>query len=374
VPVGAFCGACGSRLGAAGEPAERHRAHAFAAAPGEHLLQPSLVTTLFPQLPHRSRAPFRSGLAALGVALVVLGLLRSAAPVVAVSALALPLLFQLYLHEVDVYEEEPWHRPVLVLLCGASLGVAYAYWTGPIVTRALTLHPFTPLGDRSLFVAGVLVPLGAQALMLVPAVLAWLLGSRRGESLDGFVVGAAGALGFVLTDTLTRLWPQLSEGIAPAGRSASSVLVEGLLQGVTVPVVAACGTGLVVTAWWSRRRDKSVHGGRWATSPLFALAVVIVVQAGLGVADLWRPGDAALLGLHATAAALLLLALRVGLHFILLHEQHEVSIGGPAVCAHCVHIVPEMPFCPHCGAARRAASRHARRALSLAEADGAEPA
>jgi RsiW-degrading membrane proteinase PrsW (M82 family) len=363
VPDGSFCGACGAHLHELVTHGN-HRTHAFAVAPGEHLLQPSLFTTLFPQLPHRSRAPFRAGAAFLLVALVVLGLLRLQAPLIAVAALGVPLLFLIYLYEVDVYDDWDLDETLAVLGIGVVLGVLWAHFTGPIVTDAVTHGLGNNLTGSDLLVAGILIPAGGQLLMLVPALALYLRKKDRNEAMDGFVIGAAGALGFVAASTLTRLWPKLSSGVVASGRSAGSVLAEGLLQGVTVPVVAACASALVAATAWVERRD-AVHGGRWATSPLLALAVALAIQIGLGIADLWQPALGWLLAIHAAAALILLVALRVGMHFVLLHEQHEVGVGPPHVCAHCHHVVPLMPFCPHCGFVSRGAPRKMRAGLVL---------
>lgn len=366
VPAGSFCGACGGHFTPANRASERLRWDAYAAAPSEHLLQLSLVTTLFPHLPHRSHTAFRAGSLTLFVTVVVLGALRLEAPLIAVSAAALPVLFQLYLSEVDLYEEERFARPFAVFAIAAALGVGYALWTGPIVARDIAA-PISPLSSAgSLWTAGILIPLGAQLAMLIPGATARMLSLGSGESLDGFAFGAAGALGFVLTDTLTRLWPQLSQGIRPTSRGVADVLAEGVLQGVAVPLVAACGSGLVIAALLTRRRGRRVHAGGAITAPGTALALVALLQAGLGVADLWRPAPLALAALHVAAALVLLMALRIGLHLVLLDELHEFRVGGPFLCPHCRHLVPAMPFCPHCGAATRSSTRKIRSALTLA--------
>ena len=64
--------------------------------------------------------------------------------------------------------------------------------------------------------------------------------------------------------------------------------------------------------------------------------------------------DIVLLTVHLAVAALALLALRIGLHHVLLHEQRDVRIGPPRICPHCHRVVPAMPFCPICGVAERA--------------------
>ena len=95
VPAGEFCGLCGCHL----TPRRREgpdwlRVRNFGAAPGEHLLLPSLASSLFPHLPQRSRTPFRVGLAVVLLALVTFAMLRLPPPLIAVAALGLPLLFE----------------------------------------------------------------------------------------------------------------------------------------------------------------------------------------------------------------------------------------------------------------------------------------
>ena len=65
VPAGEFCVLCGVRLESRpGDGPEWLRPRNYGAAPGEHLLRPSLASSLFPQLPPRSRTVFRVALIA----------------------------------------------------------------------------------------------------------------------------------------------------------------------------------------------------------------------------------------------------------------------------------------------------------------------
>jgi len=71
VPAGAFCGTCGAQLSAShGARSSLLRPAAYAAAPGEHVLRLSVASSLFPHLPHRSRAPFRVALVVLFLTLI----------------------------------------------------------------------------------------------------------------------------------------------------------------------------------------------------------------------------------------------------------------------------------------------------------------
>jgi hypothetical protein len=80
----------------------------------------------------------------------------------------------------------------------------------------------------------------------------------------------------------------------------------------------------------------------------------------LGVIDAVGLTPAMQLGLHLLVAAIALLALRIGLHLALLHEQADTAKGEPVLCFNCQHVVPDMPFCPNCGVAAHTASRTAR--------------
>ena len=57
--------------------------------------------------------------------------------------------------------------------------------------------------------------------MLVPAVVVRLLRPPTRESLDGFMIGALGALTFTAAATLTRLAPQFATGMVPRDRPST---------------------------------------------------------------------------------------------------------------------------------------------------------
>ena len=81
----------------------------------------------------------------LFLALVALGLLRWQAPLIAVSALGLPLLFLFYLHESDMDDDLPLSSLVLTALLGIPLGVGWALLTGDIVAGSYDVA----LGDEA---------------------------------------------------------------------------------------------------------------------------------------------------------------------------------------------------------------------------------
>jgi hypothetical protein len=361
VPTGAFCGTCGAHLSASGVVGRSMlRPEAYAAAPGEHALRLSVASSLFPHLPHPSRAPFRIALAVLFLALVALGLLRWQAPLIALSALGLPLLFLFYLHESDIDDDLPLSTLVLTALLGVGLGVGWAVPTGDIVAGSteVALGAETPM-DRSLL-ESLLIPAGGTVVMLLPAVVVRLARPGTRESLDGFVIGALGAIAFTASATLTRLAPQLATGPTARDRPASGLLAEAGIHGVAVPLTAAAVGGLVgVTLWFNGRADQ----GRRPSVVLVALSclVVLSLSLGLGLIEAAPFTSGLHVGLHLIAAVFALVSLRIGVQVALLHETHdETSADVHVLCPHCEHVVPNTAFCPNCGVAARAASRTSR--------------
>jgi hypothetical protein len=369
VPVGAYCAACGTHLTHDADNPSARRAHSYVAAPGESVLHLSVVSSLFPHLSHRSRGPFRIGLVAIVAALLILAALRLQAPAIAVSALGIPLLFQLYIFEANLYDEEPLVATLLTIGVGAALGVGWSLLTSHYVTTAtrITLLGGSKTSSATTHVIlASLVPAGAQLLMVVPLLLMWLLRRNRyRESMDGFVFGSAGALGFVAAAVITDLAPELRAGVRVTGPTAN-LYVQTVVHGIALPLVAACATGLIGAALWVQR-DAAVNRppGRVFTLWPVALVVALAVQVGLGYTDISTPGNAVVIVAHLAAAGAYLIALRIGLHHVLLHEAHDVRIGSPRVCHHCHHVVPAAPFCPNCGAAEIAVSRASRQRLSL---------
>ena len=354
VPEAPFCGSCGAHLAHGHPGGSARRPHSYAAFPDESMARVSVVSSLFPQLSGHSRAPFRVAFAlAVGV-LVIVAVAGLQAPVIAVSALAVPLLFLVYVFEIDPLEVRFAVPAALVFVAGGALGVGWGLLLGPLAADSL-LPAYSPsLLTGGVLVSAVVVPVAGLLLMVLPVAVLRLWRPESSEALDGFTAGAAGALGLTLAATLTELAPLLRHGNMVPGSSVLAVLTQAVVRGVSVPVVAAASAGYVGAALWQRRGSGSAAGGRWLASPLLALAVALALAVGLGFADDAGLPDVTLLVVHLAAAALALLVVRAGLHHILLHEQRDVRIGPPRVCPHCYRMVPAMPFCPMCGVAERA--------------------
>ncbi|PEG40484.1 zinc ribbon domain-containing protein [Mycolicibacterium agri] len=366
VPAGEFCGLCGDFLTERrGNGPSWLRLRAYGAAPNEHLLVPALASSLFPHLPHRSRTSFRVVLILVLLALAIFATLRMPAALITVSALGLPLLFLLYMRETDAQRDLPARTLLFTGGLGIALGVTFVLLTGAMVARSYGVPLGTGIAAGRILREGLGVPVAGMLIMLLPAIVVRFTSpSTTRESLDGFTIGALGALTFTAAATITRLAPQFATGMIARSRPVPSLIVEAGIRGIAVPLTAAAVGGLIGAALWFTRPPSKAHqhpGYVRAALAGFAAAVV-GVYALLGIIDVTHIPQWLQLIIHLTVAMVALLLLRLGLHLALLHEEHdEIQSEEPLLCTHCNHVVPDMAFCPACGVATRAASRSSRR-------------
>jgi RNA polymerase subunit RPABC4/transcription elongation factor Spt4 len=351
VPAGEFCGHCGAHL----TTGSVRRTHAFAAVPSQRVAQLAIISTLFPHLPHRRGAPFRLALIVGGALVVVLAALHLFAPATVAAVFLLPVLYLMYLYEVEIYENEPWLVVGATMLIGALLGIAFTTVAGGTLSQLV----LTEDRDTAFVLAGVAIPIVAQVLMLAGPLFLYLFRGRFREPLDGLTFGAASALGFSLASSLTAFWPSLAGPLIASGSSVDWAL-RLTRAGLLISLINASTTALVAAAFWLHRYDRRRGIRPWQSSILAALVVAFGVQILLGVVSFAVQDLVLDVAILALAAAGLLLYVRLAIHDALLVEGAEHEIGPDAVCPECHRVVPSMAFCPACGAARAAASKQGR--------------
>jgi hypothetical protein len=365
VPAGEFCGLCGVGLNEhRGGGPDWLRLRQFGAAPGEHLLKLALVTSLFPHLTPRSLTTFRLGMFLVLAALVASAMLRVPACLITVAALGVPLLFVLYLFESDAQRDLPLNTVALAAVLGVGLGIGWALLTGAMVAHVYNVPLGGGVAAARVLRAGVGVSVGGALLLFVPALVVRLAQPSTRESLDGFMIGALGALALTAGATLTRLLPQLTLGLVNRSRPMSGLLTEAGIRGIAVPVTAAAAGGLFGAALWFIRPASKARDHPTAVRSVLAIfgIGIAVLYAILGLIDTMMLSQWLQLACHLVVAAVAVLLLRIGLHLALLHEVHDdVQSDQVLLCSHCGHVVPDMPFCAACGVATRAASRSSRR-------------
>jgi hypothetical protein len=351
VPEGDFCGHCGAHL----TTASPSRRHAFAAVPSESVAHLSIITTLFPHLAHRRGGAFRWALLGGGAAVVVLAVLQLFAPATAVATFLLPGLYLLYLYEVEVYESEPWLVIGVTMVAGAVFGYVFTAYSGD----ALAQLDLTGDTSSAYLLAGVAIPIVAQALMLAGPLFLYSFRGRFREPLDGLTFGAASALGFTLASSLATFWPLISGPLVGSGPALDWAL--RLLQaGILIALINASTTGLITASIWLHRYDLRRSRSAWYASILATLLVALGAQILIGMLSFVIPDLITQVVIRSLATIGLLLYLRLVLHRALLAEGAVHEIGRDAPCPECHRVVPTMLFCPACGVNRSASSKHSR--------------
>ncbi len=366
VPDGVFCTRCGAHQGTTGELAKaKTRSHRYAAHPAEHVVQPSVFTTIFPHLGHQKVHEFRwafvVGLAGIAV-LYVAGLIAAA---ILVAIFLVPVLYLIYLYEAQVYRDEPATVLGFTIGGGAVVGLVLS-----LIVRALDnpypsfgnpLHP-TSINIGLLLFLGVLVPVVQEAVKPLPA-LFLPKRSEFPETVDGLVFGIAAGLGFSVAESLVAFSGALT-GL-PAHLAPGNWIYDLVTLAIFQPLVQGSATGMVVAAVWRYRR------GRLGQRELggVAMAVIAHVAFTLGTRTLSDAGVAQpfVLIWQAAIVGAMLIYVRYLLHHALLEEAAHMGFAE-TVCPNChMHIVAS-GFCPNCGVALTAAPTSVKRARKPAVA------
>ena len=370
VPDGVFCTRCGSHQATTGESGDsKLREHRYAAHPGEHVAQPSIITTLFPHLGHHKIHEFRwafiAGLAGVLV-LYIAGLIAAA---ILVSAFLVPVLYLVYLYEAQVYRDEPATVLGFTIGGGVIAGIVIT-----LLVRAL----YNPLSVNPNPFAGASVNIGALLFLglLVPVVqeavkplAAYFLPNRSDfpETVDGLVFGVAAGLGYSLAETLINY----STSLAYLGHVAPGNWIYQLTTiSVLQPIMQGSATGMIVATIWRQRLGKL--GGREIGGVIMAVVAHIAFTGGSQILSDVNVNPLAILIWQAAIVGAMLVYIRYLLHHALLEEAAHMGFSE-TVCPSCHMHIYASGFCPNCGMALTAAPSHMKRARREREDPPAPP-
>ncbi len=358
VPSAPFCGECGAPQHGRRLPL---RLATFAVAPDERIEWPLVTSSMFPRLAEKDRTPFRHGLFLVLTMLVAFSLLRILGPGVIVVSLGIPLLFGLYAWRSHAFSDISAPALAVSVTLGAGLGAAWWIWTGNLVADEYDI----PLGAASQLQGaisfGLFITLIGSLFMLLPALAVRMLRLPARESLDGFLIGALGALSYSAAGTITWLAPQFVQGLL-SNYGPGLLLEQALLYGLIDPLTAAATGGLFGLALWFRpahrdgRQPRHIRALLWILAT-FCLALYMAIYV-LDASELPRIAE---IGLNTVITAAALVTARIGVQAALLYEEQQPTTHAPVHCEQCEQTVPEMSFCPQCGAATQVLPRSARR-------------
>ncbi|HEY7280932.1 MAG TPA: hypothetical protein VID47_04980 [Actinomycetota bacterium] len=367
VPEGHFCIRCGNSLA---EEMARTGHRGFAANPHERVNRPRIVSTFFPQLPRTDMRTFRIALLIGLVVVVLLTVLGLFPMAIVASAVLTPLLFVLYLYDVDVYEDDPMSVIAFTMLWGVAAGIAAGFIAKSFSSPGAAL--FGESSGSTTVQLGVVMPIISVVLMIIGPL--FLLGRKVfNDVLDGATFGGAAAVCFAGAQLLTVSFSTLTNsGLRPVG-AVTPWVIRVLELAIAAPVLSAAVMSATAAAFWLRFRspirDRGALGplGHPAVAMVVAVLVLIVAaQAQLHLRDFLA------LIVYLILDVVALIWLRRVLHLGLLQEAAEIQTGPDIRCANCGAMTPRHSFCINCGVSLLALP-NARRADRRAAPPPAEP-
>lgn len=363
-PAVLFCGQCGADLHA---PARWWqvlvRPVAYAAALRESVYVPRMRSTVFPRLAEAAEKPYGVALVGLLIGMVVMSALQRNVPAATISVLGVPLLFMLYAWESGAFRDDRLGL-ILSLVLGVIIGFAWWWGTGVLISHeyGVTTAAAQAL-QNSLVDQGLAITLIGAVLMVLPLPFIRLIPTPDIDSLDGYVIGAAGALAHMTISYIVWWMPQIVAGLINEKVTTPARMVQDTVTyGFVDPLTTIALGGMVGVCLWFRPDPASPQRGhaRWALILCAVLTAVLYAVVWIVDAEDWDRNLelAVLIGL----TVLSVLVLRVGLQIALLHEKRDPNATGePMLCVCCENVVPDMAFCPVCGGSARSSSRSSRR-------------
>lgn len=361
-PVAHFCQRCGHDL----RSPDLARRRSFAARPDEPVASFALISTIMPRGTGNRPQTYRIALTlALTVALVaaIFGALPIA---VLVAAFAIPVVYVVYLYDVNLWKDEPIPVTALafaltgVLATGFTIG--WRMLAGPVL-------PTVGLGNvglggptvGSFLVFALLVPIVGEAIREVgPLYLASR--PRFDDLMDGLTFGVTSGVAYATFDTLVKRWDWLTGGFAGSadpGLWVSLIFLDGFVK----PLIFGTATGIACAEFSGLGRGYDGFTPRYFRGLAEAIFANVAFQAGVYLfAFIPQPTTGALVTVLWGLLILVVLVLRVRnvLHAGLMEAALERTaredgvgeLGELQFCARCeMPLLAGAAFCNACGTA-----------------------
>jgi hypothetical protein len=369
--VAHFCHICGQDQ----RSADLTRRKSFAAKPDEPVASFALISSIMPRGAGQRPQTYRIALTIALVVALVAAIFGAMPIAVLVAAFAIPVVYIVYIYDVNLWEDEPLIVTGLAFLLTGALTIAFTVlWTqlrGPVPYGTTTYEgslSAAPTVSTFLLVA-LVVPIVGEVIREIGPVL---LASRPefDDLMDGLTFGVISGVSYSCFDTLVRQWDLLTGGLqgSDPGLWVSLIFLEGFVK----PLIIGTATGIAVAEFSGLGRGYDGFTPRYFRGVGEAILANAAYQAGtylfsfvgnatLGVilSILW--------GL--VILAILILRVRNVLHSGLMEAALERStpaggLGPPGelqFCAQCeMPLLDHAAFCTVCGTAARVQPKPAR--------------
>jgi hypothetical protein len=313
---------------------------------------------------------------ALTVALVaaMIAAIFGAMPIaVLVAAFAVPVVYIVYIYDVNLWEDEPVIVTGLAFLLTGALTVGFTIlWTylrGPVPYGTTTFEgslSAAPTVGTFLLVALAVPIVGEVIREIGPVVLA----SRPefDDLMDGLTFGVISGLSYSCFDTLVRHWDLLTGGLqgSDPGLWVSLIFLEGFVK----PMIIGAASGIAVAEFSGLGRGYDGFTPRYFRGVGEAILANSAYQAGTYLFSF--VGDATLgvilsIFWGLVILAILILRVRNVIHVGLMEAALERSArdtglaGELQYCAQCeMPLLEHAAFCNACGTAVRVQAKASR--------------
>jgi hypothetical protein len=366
-----FCHVCGQDQ----RSPDLARRKSFAARPDEPVASFALISSIMPRGAGRRPQTYRI---AFTIALIValIAAIFGAMPIaVLVAAFAVPVVYIVYLYDVNLWEDEPLIVTGLAFLLTGALTVGFTIlWTylrGPVPYGTTTYEgslSAAPTVGTFLLVA-VVVPIVGEAIREIGPVL---LASRPefDDLMDGLTFGVISGVSYSCFDTLVRQWDLLTGGLqgSDPGLWVSLIFLEGFVK----PLIIGTASGIAVAEFSGLGRGYDGFTPRYFRGVGEAILANSAYQAGTYLFSF--VGDATLGVILSILWGLLILAIlilriRTVLHAGLMEAALERSARDRGTwsadelqyCAQCeMPLAEHAAFCNACGTAVRVQPKASR--------------
>lgn len=365
------------------------RRKSYAAQPNQPVASFAPVATIMPRGSAGHPGTYQVALIATLLIMVVTAALGAVPLALTVAAFAIPIVYIVYLYDVNMWEDQPVLVVVLAFLLTFGLGLGWTIlWTklqgnAPLIALPDQANPFHLQG---FLVMVLLAPVVGEVLRQVGPVL---LASRKefDDLMDGFTFGVIAGVAYAAAETLVLYWSMLKIGFAGAGGIDSlQMIVLLLLHGFVKPLVYGTASGIAGAEFSGLGRGYDGFTGRYVRGVGLAMAAVALFNAGVFLSgQVPNSGVAVILALVWAVALLaaLTLAARNVLHVGLLEAALEAAARGEGVgadgelhfCVNCeMPLFADALFCSTCGLGVGAVQRVPATVVAGAAAGSAEVA
>ena len=273
--VAHFCHVCGQDV----RSDDLTRRRSFAAKPDEPVASFALVSTIMPRGAGERPQTYRIALTIALVVALVAAIFGALPIAILVAAFSIPIVYIVYLYDVNLWEDEP--IPVTGLAFGLT-GVLTIIFTMIVMWLLRPSIPTTSLDGSNLgggpsvwtfLLVALVVPVVGEAIREVGPIL---LASRPefDDLMDGLTFGVISGVAYACFDTIVRYWDLLVGGPVDTDPGLWMSLV--FLHGFVKPLLLGTATGIACAEYSGLGR------GYDGFTPRYYRGVVEAVLANIG--------------------------------------------------------------------------------------------